>query len=170
MRKRILSFGLDFIISIVISIILSVAPLIFGAILALVLLPFVATDGDTWNPILLGVMNGTLLLCAFVFLATSLGPNFRLTLTWGYKINGLLLVNKSKLRLFTWWFIRNGIAGLFIFFIAYHAANETDSRYLLFPLFIYIIYLGIDGIVFLQTKGRSTFTDRWTGVEVIEKT
>lgn len=169
-RKRIFGYVIDLILSIAICLILSILTFIIGAIIALLFLPFVASDGDTWNPILSVIMNGMLLFSAFVFMVTSLGANFKLTLTWGYKFNGLILENTSKLRLFTWWFIRNGIAGLFIFLFAYHLANDKDYKYLLLPIFIYIIYLLIDWIVFLVAKGKRTFTDIWTGIEVLETT
>lgn len=169
-RKRILSYVLDLFISIVICAFLSIASFIIGAILALLLLPFVASDGDTWNPILTWVMNGMLLFGALVFMLTSLGINFKLTLTLGYKLNSLLLKNTNKLRLFIWWFIRNGIVGLIIFLIAYHIANEIDYNYLFLPIFIYILYLLIDRVVFFLTKGKRTITDIWTGVEVLETT
>jgi len=169
-RKRILSYIVDVFISIVICAFLSISSFIIGAILALVLLPFVASDGDTWNPILSGVMNVILLFGALVFMLTSLGINFKLTLSLGYKLNSLLLKNTNKLRLFTWWFMRNGIVGLFIFLIAYHVANEIDYNYLFLPIFIYILYVVVDGVVFFLTKGKRTFTDIWTGVEVLETT
>lgn len=169
-RKRILSYVVDLIISIVTCAFLSIASFIIGAILALLLLPFVASDGDTWNPILTGVMNAMLLFGALVFMLTSLGINFKFTLTLGYKLNGLLLKNTNKLRLFTWWFMRNGIVGLFIFLLAYHIANDMDYNYLFLPFFIYILYVVVDGIVFFLTKGKRTFTDSWTGVEVLETT
>ena len=169
-RKRILSYIVDVFISIVICAFLSISSFIIGAILALVLLPFVASDGDTWNPILSGVMNVILLFGALVFMLTSLGINFKLTLSLGYKLNSLLLKNTNKLRLFTWWFMRNGIVGLFIFLIAYHVANEIDYNYLFLPIFIYILYVVVDGVVFFLTKGKKTFTDIWTGVEVLETT
>lgn len=165
-RKRILGYVIDFFLSIAICIFLSILTFLIAAVIALLFLPFVASDGDTWNPILTGIMNGILLLSVLVFMVTSLGANFKLTLTWGYKFNGLILENTNKLRLFTWWFIRNGIAGLFIFLIAYHLANDMDYKYLFLPIFIYIIYIWIDGIVFLLTKGKRTFTDIWTGIEV----
>jgi hypothetical protein len=169
-RKRIFGHVIDFFLSIAICIFLSILTFIIVAIVALLFLPFAASDGDTWNPILIVIMNGMLLFSALVFMVTSLGANFKLTLTWGYKFNGLILENTSKLRLFTWWFIRNGISGLFIFLFAYHLANDKDYKYLLLPIFIYIIYLLIDGIVFLVTKGKRTFTDSWTGIEVLETT
>jgi len=169
-RKRILSYVVDLITSVVICTFLSISSFIILAILALLLLPFVASDGDTWNPILIWVMNGMLLFGALVFMLTSLGINFKFTLPLGYKLNGLLLKNTNKLRLFTWWFMRNGIVGLFIFLIAYHVANEIDYNYLFLPIFIYILYVVVDGVVFFLTKGKKTFTDIWTGVEVLETT
>ncbi|USK72182.1 hypothetical protein [Peribacillus asahii] len=167
-RKRILGYVIDFFISIAICIVLSILSFLIVAVIALLFLPFVASYEDTWNPILTGIMNGMLLLGALVFMVTSLGANFKLTLTWGYKFNGLILENTNKFRLFTWWFIRNGIAGLFIFLAAYHLANDMDYKYLFLPIFIYIIYLCIDGVVFLLTKGKTTFTDIWTGIGVLE--
>lgn len=169
-RKRILSYVVDLITSVVICAFLSISSFIILAILALLLLPFVASDGDTWNLILIWVMNGMLLFGALVFMLTSIGINFKLILTLGYKLNGLLLKNTNKLRLFTWWFMRNGIAGLLIFLIAYHVANEIDYNYLFLPIFIYILYLVVDGIAFFLTKGKRTLTDIWTGVEVLETT
>ncbi|WP_102272279.1 RDD family protein [Cytobacillus massiliigabonensis] len=169
-RKRIFGYVIDFFISIAICVIFSILTFIILAIIALLFLPFVASDGDTWNPILSVIMNGMLLLGTLVFMVTSLGANLKLTLTWGYKFNGLILENTSKIRLFTWWFIRNGIAGLFIFLFAYHFANDKGYRYLLVTIFIYIIYLLIDGAVFFLTKGKKTFTDIWTGIEVSETT
>jgi len=152
-RKRILSYIVDVFISIVICAFLSIVSFIIGAILALVLLPFVASDGDTWNPILTWVMNGVLLFGALVFMLTSLGNNFKLTLTLGYKLNGLLLKNTNKLRLFTWLFMRNGIVGLFIFLIAYYIANEMDYNYLFLPLFyIHTIFSGRWDCVLLNKR------------------
>lgn len=169
-RKRIFGYVIDLFISIAICIILLIAIFIVVGVITLLFLPFVASYEDTWNPILTVIMNGMLLLSALVFMFTSLGANFKLTLTWGYKFNGLIIENTNKFRLFTWWFIRNGIVGLFIFLIAYHLANGMDYKYLFLPIFIYIIYVWIDGIVFLFTKGKRTFTDIWTGVEVLETT
>ncbi|TCJ01216.1 hypothetical protein [Cytobacillus praedii] len=169
-RKRIFGYVIDFFLSIAICIFFSILTFIIAAIVALLFLPFVASDGDTWNPILIVIINGMLLFSALVFMITSLGANFKLTLTWGYKFNGLILENTSKFRLFIWWFIRNGIAGLLIFLFAYHFANDKDDKYLLLTIFIYIFYLLIDGIVFLVTKGKRTFTDIWTGIEVLETT
>ncbi|WP_394186720.1 hypothetical protein [Metabacillus halosaccharovorans] len=169
-KKRILSYVVDLIFSIVICAFLSISSFIILAILALLLLPFVASDGDTWNPILTWVMNGMLLFGAVVFMLTSLGINLKFTLPLGYKLNGLLLKDTNKLRLFTWWFMRNGIIGLFILLLAYHIANEMDYNYLFLPIFIYILYLVGDGIAFFLTKGKRTLTDIWTGVEVLETT
>ena len=170
-RKRTLSYVVDLFISIVICAVLSISSFIILAILALLLLPFVASDGDTWNPILIWVMNGMLLFGALVFMLTSLGINFKFTLPLGYKLNGLLLKDTNKLRLFTWWFMRNGIIGLFILLLAYHIANDMDYNYLFLPFFIYILYVVVDGIVFFLTKGkRRTLTDIWTGVEVLDTT
>lgn len=169
-RKRILSYVIDLFISIAICIFLSIVPFIMAGVIALLFLPFVASYGDTWNPILTGIMNGMLLLGALVFMVTSLGTHFKLTLTWGYEFNDLILENTTKFRLFTWWFIRNGMVGLFIFIIAYHLTNDMDYKYLSLPIFIYVIYLWIDGIVFLLTKGKKTLTDIWTGIEVLETT
>lgn len=165
-KKRLLGYVIDLFISIAICIFLSILTFLIAAVIALLFLPFVANDGDTWNPLITGIMNGMLLLGILVFMITSLGSNFKMTLTWGYKFNGLILKNTNKFRLFTWWFIRNGIAGLFIFLIAYHLANDMDYKYLFLPIFIYIIYLCLDGIMFFLTKGKRTFTDIWTGTEV----
>ena len=167
-RKRVLSYVVDLFISIVICTFLSISSFIILAILALLLLPFVASDGDTWNPILAGVMNVILIFGALVFMLTSLGINFKFTLTLGYKLNGLLLKDTNKLRLFTWWFMRNGIIGLFILLLAYHIANDMDYNYLFLPFFIYILYVVGDGVAFFLTKGKRTLTDIWTGVEVLE--
>ena len=169
-RKRILGYVIDFVISIASCIVLSILPFLVVAVIALLFLPFVASYEDTWNPILTGIMNGMLLLGALVFMVKSLGVYFKSTFTWGYKFNGLIVENTNKFRLFIWWFMRNGIAGLFIFLFAYHLANEMDYKYLFVPIFIYIVYLCIDGIVFLLTKGKRTFTDSWTGTEVLEIT
>ncbi|WP_071394871.1 hypothetical protein [Bacillus tuaregi] len=169
-RKRILGYVIDLFISIAMCIVLSILPFLVVAVIALLFLPFVASYEDTWNPILTGIMNGMLLLGALVFIFRSLGAHFKLTFTRGYKFTGLIVENTNKFRLFTWWFIRNGIAGLFIFLIAYHLANEIDYKYLFVPIIIYIIYLCIDGIVFLLTKGQRTLTEIWTGIEVLEIT
>ncbi|MGA5691630.1 hypothetical protein [Cytobacillus pseudoceanisediminis] len=167
-RKRLFGYVIDFFLSIAICIFLSILTFLIAAVIALLFLPFIASDGDTWNPILTGIMNGLLLLAVLVFMVTSIGANFKSPLTWGYKFSGLILRNTHKFRLFTWWFIRNGIAGVFIFLIAYHLANDIDYKNLYLPIFIYIIYLFTDGIVFLLSKGKRTFTDIWTGIEVLE--
>ncbi|WP_312097102.1 hypothetical protein [Niallia sp.] len=167
-KKRIYGFAIDYFLSIAICLFFSILTFLVAAVIALLFLPFVASAGDTWNPILTATMNGTLLLGFLVFMLTSLGANFKLSLTWGYKFAGLIVENTSKFRLFTWWFIRNGIAGLFIFIFAYHIANDKDYNYLFFPVIIYIIYLLIDGIVFLLTKGKRTLTDIWTDIKVLE--
>ncbi|WP_404427782.1 hypothetical protein LG296_07135 [Ureibacillus chungkukjangi] len=166
--RRIRGFVIDFLLSIAFCIILSILAFLVIAVITLLFLPFVASYGETWNPILSAIINGLLLLGFLAFVVTSLGVNFKFTLTWGYKLNGLMLGNSGKLRLFTWWFIRNGIAGLFIFICAYHRGNNMDSDYLLLPIALYIFYLGIDGIVFFLTNGKKTLTDIWTGIEVLE--
>ncbi|WP_370222381.1 hypothetical protein [Cytobacillus sp.] len=167
-RKRLLGYVIDLFLSIIIPIILSILTFIIAAIISLLFLPFVASDGDTWNPLLTRIMNGILLLGVLVFMITSLGSNFQMTLPWGYRFNGLIVKNSNKFKLFIWCFIRNGIAGLFIFLFAYHIANDMDYKNLYLPIFIYIIYLCMDGIMFLLSKGKRTFTDSWTGTEVIE--
>ena len=169
-KKRIFGYVIDLILSIAICLGLTILSFLVLAVVSLLFLPFVASYGDTWNPILNAIMNGMLLLGALIFMAMSLGIYFTLNFTWGYKINGLLVEGTSKLRLFTWWFLRNGIAGLFIFVFAYHIANDMDYGYLFLPIFIYILYLCIDGIKFFLTKGKRTFTDSWTGIKVLETT
>jgi len=112
-------------------------------------------------------MNGVLLFGALVFILTSLGNNFKLTLTLGYKLNGLLLKNTNKLRLFTWLFMRNGIVGLFIFLIAYYIANEMDYNYLFLPLFyIHTIFSGRWDSVLLNKREENVcgYLDRCRGV------
>ncbi|KAF0818126.1 hypothetical protein KIS4809_2928 [Bacillus sp. ZZV12-4809] len=168
-RKRLLGYIIDLFLSIIIPTILSIIIFIIAGIIALLFLPFVASDGDTWNPVLSRIMNGMLLLGALMFMLTSMGSNFKMTLPWGYKFNGLIIKNSHKFMLFSWWFIRNGIAGLFIFLFAYHFANDLDYKNLYLFIIIYIIYLCIDGIMFLLSKGKRTFTDSWTGTEVLDR-
>ncbi|MDQ0233320.1 RDD family protein [Metabacillus malikii] len=169
-KKRIVAYVLDSLITLAICTVLSILPFLFVAVIALLFLPFVASYEDTWNLILIGIMNGILLLGAFVFFVISLGTIFKSTFTRGYKMNGLQIESTNKFRLFIWWFIRNGLAGLFIFIYAYHLANQIDYKYLSILIFIYIIYLCIDGILFFFTKGKRSFTDRWTGIDVLETT
>ena len=167
--KRIRGYVIDLLLSLAICIVLSIFAIMVMAVITLLFLPFVLSYEDTWNPILSAILNGMLLLGVLVFMVMSLGVNLKSTLTWGYKTNGLIIENTSKFRLFTWWFIRNGIVGLFIFVYAYLFGNDMDYNNQLFiPIFIYIIYLGIDGVVFLYTNGKRTFTDIWTGIRVVE--
>ncbi|HEO8422448.1 hypothetical protein [Niallia sp. FSL W8-0635] len=168
LKKRILGYGIDLFLSIAICIVIAILTFIIAAVIALLFLPFVVSYEDTWNPILAATMKYTLLFGFLVFIATSLGANFKSPLTWGYKFTGLILENTSKFRFFTWWFLRSGIIGLFILAFAYHIANNFDYKYLFLPLSIYILYLLIDGIIFILTKGRRTFTDYWTDIKVLE--
>lgn len=166
-KKRVLSYGIDLFLSIAICIIIAIITFLIAAVIVLLFLPFVVSYEDTWNPILATTMKCTLLLGFLVFIVASVGANFKSPLTWGYKFTGLILENTSKLRFFTWWFIRSGIVGLFILVFAYHTANNLDYKYLFLPISIYILYLFIDGIVFILTKGKRTFTDFWTDIKVL---
>lgn len=167
-KKRILGYRIDLFLTIAICIVIAILTFLIGAVIVLVFLPFVVSYEDTWNPILATTMKCILLFGFLVFIVTSLGANFKSPLTWGYKFMGLILENTSKFRFFTWWSIRSGIVGLFVLIFSYHIANNSDYKYLILPISIYILYLLIDGIVFILTKGKRTFTDFWTDIKVLE--
>jgi hypothetical protein len=167
-KKRILGYGIDLFLSIAISIVIALLTFLIAAVIVLLFLPFIVSYEDTWNPILSATMKYTLLFGYLVFIVTSFGANFKSPLTWGYKFTGLIVENASKFRYFTWWFMRNGLVGFFVLVVAYHIANNSDYKYLFLPISIYILYLLIDGIVFILTKGKRTFTDFWTDIQVLE--